>query len=154
MVNQEFKNHVNKCKKVIEKFGITTKFECTNYIMPDGRQINGCKKNRRKYKHLDIGIVYGQQKDFPLQLSYMEHFMKHCNAIRFRKTIADEKKIRVHAIHKPTEKQAQKIIKAVIEGADSFYGYKETDTIHQACESTIDNPTGLDVRRWISKCWR
>jgi uncharacterized protein YbaA (DUF1428 family) len=150
--NSEFKNHVNKCKKVIQKFGTTRKFECAGFIMPDGRMINFCKKGKHasKYDHVDVQLAYPIEKYDPFIA--LDRFMIDCRAVRFSEGNI-EKVIRVHSIKKPTEAQVKKIVKAISLGADRFYGYKFNPK-GNSCELSKDNPRGLDVRRWINKCWR
>lgn len=157
-VNSDFKNHVNKCKKVIKKFGTTRNFGCAGFILSDGKMINLCLRRGRewdRYEHDEVGTAYKKGLKSIALVDEMNRYMEDCGAVRFRKLTMDDGLTRVYAqsFKRPTEKQAQKIIEAIPE-TEKFLGFKETKKQHHQCEYIIEKPTGLDVRKFISKCWR
>ena len=156
---KEFKNHVDKCKRMVKKYGTTKKLECAGFIMPDGTMIDFCKKKKesqfdtsRTYEHYEMVKEYYQRPEIAVDIS---PFQKDCGAIRIR-----HGPIRtwVSAVRKPTPKQVEKLKKAIEDGCDRLYAVK-IDRSKEAeeeriCEYTINQPRPLDIQKWIHKCWR
>lgn len=156
---KEFKNHVDKCKKVIQTFGLTRNYDCAGFVLPDGKMIDFCKNSgrewRNRFEHDEVGTAYKRGLKGIAMVDEMDRYMQDCSAVRFRKLRMGDGLARVYvqSFKKPTEKQAKKIIEA-IPGTEKFLGFKETAKRHHQCEYIKEKPTGLDVRRFISKCWR
>ena len=146
-----------KCSIAREKFGLTKKFGCAGFIMPDGKMIDLCfKKGEKekagiwadKHEHYTIGNAYGKTS-----FEELECFMKKCKAIRFRKQGKDGV-IRVQAFTKPTSKQIDAVKKAVDEGCSRFVGYAGMNHLGVTHESeTGSEAAKLDVMKWVNKGW-
>ncbi len=146
-----------KCSIARKKFGLTKKFACAGYILPDGEMIDLCfKKGQKeksalwldKFEHHQIGEAYGKGGSF----DEMECFMKQCKAVRFRKQGKDGI-IRIQSFTKPTSKQVETVKKAVDEGCSRFIGYagEDLDPAHKS--NPNKEATKKDVMKWVNKGW-
>ena len=154
----EFKNHVDECKKITKRFGTTKKLECAGFILPDGKMINLCKKKHEMTYYSDRTREHWEmiKKVYPEMIIQegIITYLDRCKAIRIRKTPI---RLWAQAVHKPTKKQTEQLVKAV-KDADRLHAQRVDPTKEEDediyCDTTLNNPRPLDVRRWISKCWR
>ena len=157
-IESDFKNHTDKCKRMIKKYGTTRKIGCAGFIMPDGKMINFCRKKKtdshdRTYEHYEMVKECYQKKGQIVDADILP-FQKECGVVRIR-----HGPIRtwVSAVRKPTVKQVEQLKKAIVDGCDRLYAVKidnskEADD-ERICESIINQPRPLDIQRWINKCW-
>lgn len=162
MAKYECTKNGKKCSLAKKHFGLTKDFGCAGFILPDGKMIDLCYKEKDwtkrplwvdKHEHHEVGRAYGKHT-----FQEMECFMKQCKAIRFRKQ-GKTGVIRVSSMAKPTSKQIDAIQKAVKEGCSRFAGYKlhepmtlgDLDPVHKTNGKREAKPS--DVMKWVNKGW-